>query len=279
MLKLMTGRNTHLYISIACLCLLAMIIMSGCGKKESETAKIDPAKYKDWQKYTYGHFEFMISPHSTYASDKAKLSKNYERFLTEICSILEMQVPDDKIKMYVYALGMEDRDITGRQTPFSDDSTIHWGNKYPYGYELTKYLLRKRGYEPGQFKVIDEGIPFLLDFSGFNYHDKTNRYVNSDSLISLADLGDNQKFDSLNFVTRRAESASLCGFIMYNYGDDRLFMLAESSVDWRKSIETIFQMPLEDFEQTWLNFARQNANDPDGTIDNDPAQDLKVIRQ
>ncbi|MEZ5358816.1 MAG: hypothetical protein R3F48_08270 [Candidatus Zixiibacteriota bacterium] len=272
-------QRTNLSIILVLLGLLAVLTIFGCGKKDSEVVVIDPSKYQDWQKYTYGHFVFMVSPHSQYAGDKATLAKNFERFEREICAILEMPIPEDKITMYVYAIGVEDRELTGRQTPFSDDSTIHWGAKYPYGYELTKFLLRKRGFEPGRFQVINEGIPFLLDFSGINYHDKTNRRVNSGTYINLEDLGDSQKFDSLDFVARRAESASLCGFIMYNYGVDRLFMLGESSVDWRRSIETIFQMPLEDFEQTWHIFARENANDPDGTMDNDPVQDLKVIRK
>lgn len=258
---------------------LVVLLLAGCGGEKEESIKVDPSLYQDWQEYTYGHFDFFISPHSQYIADKAKLARNFERFITEICQVLEMPVPEDQITLYVYAIGTEDRDITGRQTPFSDDSTIHWGAKYPYGYELTKYLLRKRGFEPGQFEVINEGIPFLLDFSGINYHDKTNRHVNSGSNISLEDLGDSQKYDSLDFPTKRAQSASLCGFIMYNYGLDRLFMLAESSVDWRRSIETIFQMPLEDFEQTWYVFARENSNDPDGLVEDDPVQDLKVIQK
>ncbi len=276
-----SGTNTRcdLCTSImVCFLFLTMAMLSGCSEKE-ESAKIDPALYADWEKYDYGHFAFRFSPNSVFTTGKAKLAKNYERFLTEICAYLEIPVPDEKITLYVYALGIEDRDITGRQTPFSDDSTIHWGNKYPYGYELTKFLLRKSGYKPGDFEVVNEGIPFLLDFSSHNYHDKTNRRNNSDSLISLVDLGDSQIFDTVNFVAKRAESASLCGFIMYNYGLDRLFMLAESSVDWRRSIETIFQMPLEDFEQTWLLFAREMSNEPEGLLSNDPDQDLQIIKQ
>ncbi|MCK5128053.1 MAG: hypothetical protein KAR42_17485 [candidate division Zixibacteria bacterium] len=261
-------------VSLFILCGVGLI--SGCGEREPE---IDMSQYDSWLKYDYGHFSFRVSPTSEYAENISVLAKNYERFLKDLCAYLEMPVPEGKIRMYVYTAGNEDKTITGRQTPFSDDSTIHWGNKYPYGYELTKFLLRKRGFEPGQFNAINEGIPFLLDFSGLNYHDKTNRRVNSDLFFGVEALGDSQKFDSLDFVGRRAESASLCGFIMYNYGLDRLFMLAESSVEWRRSIETIFQLPLDEFEKSWIEFARENSNDPEGLVDDDPVKDMRIYRK
>ena len=272
----MSSRKTFcIAVGLLAAALCCLMIVS-CGKKQPD---IDPAVFKDWQKYDYGHFSFFVSPKSAYATDMPNLAKNYERFLTEICAMLEMPIPADTINLYVYAIGNEDRELTGRQTPWSDDTQIHWGGKYPCGYELTKYLLRKQGFKTGQFNVINEGIPFLLDFSGHNYHDKANRRVNSGSYIDLATLGDSRKFDSLEFATRRAEAASLCGFIMYNYGNDRLYMLGESSIDWRRSIETIFQMPFEDFEQTWLLFAREQSNDPDGTVEDDPDADLRIIRK
>jgi hypothetical protein len=126
---------------------------------------------------------------------------------------------------------------------------------------------------------MNEGIPHLLDFSGINYHDKTNRLVNSGKFVGLADLGDNNRFDSLAFPVKRSESASLCGFIMYNYGNERLFMLWKSSVDWQRSIETIFQTPLDEFEKKWLDFARANTQTPEGTTENDSVQDLRMIIQ
>ena len=255
--------------------LMVLLTFSSCG---GGGPKVDPAKYRDWSKSQTARFNFYFSPTSTWKDTikVADLTNGYERFLKEICAILEMPIPDGKIDMYIYASDRELKEMTGGDGQFSTENAIHWGGLYPYGYQLTKFLLEKKGIKPGQFRVMNEGVPNLLDYSGFNYHDKTNRLVNSKKLVPLAELGDNARFDSLGFTLRRAEAASFCGFIMYNYGLDRLFMLWQSSVDWKKSVETIFQMPLDEFEKAWLAFARNNTDDPDGTMDNDTAQDMKV---
>ncbi len=256
--------------------IVGLILFASCGKDEPQ---IDPAMYKDWKLYSYGHFDIRYSPRSVWAGKIADLARGYERFLTEICAILEMPVPEGKINLYVYAPGTEGKDITGRNLPFSTADAIHWDMLYPYGYQLTKFLLAKKGIEPGQYKVMNEGVPHLLDYSGINYHDKTNRLVNSGKFVSLAEMGDNTRYDSLDFRIKRAEAASLSGFIMYNYGLERLFMLWKSSVGWQRSIETIFQTPIDEFEKRWLDFARNNTKYPDGTMDNDSVPDLKVIMQ
>ncbi len=253
--------------------LSGMLMLSSCGKG---SPKFDAANYKDWKKVQTIHFNFFISPKSTWMNKTEDITNGYERFLKEISAILEMPIPDGKIDMYIYASEAELKGMTGGRDPFSTEHAIHWGGLYPYGYQLTKFLLEKKGIKPGKFDVLNEGVPNLLDFSGFNYHDKANRLVNSREFVRLVDLGDNARFDSLGFTRRRAEAASLAGFIMYNYGLDRLFMLWQSSVDWKKSIETIFQMPVDDFEKAWIAFARSNTNDPEGTVDNDPDQDMKV---
>jgi len=254
----------------------AALILSSCGKKEEA---IDVSKYSAWKLYAYSHFNIHYDPRSSWSGKMADLARGYERFLNEICAILEMPVPQEKIELYIYVPGPSAEELAGRKLPFSTANSIHWDALYPYGYQLTKFLLAKKGIEPGDFQVLNEGIPHLLDFSGINYHDKTNRLVNSGKFIGLAELGDNRRFDSLAFPIKRSESASLCGFIMYNYGNERLFMLWKSSVDWQRSIETIFQTPLDEFEKKWLDFARANTETPEGTVDNDPVQDLRMIIQ
>ncbi|MFH1701623.1 MAG: hypothetical protein ABIE07_13675 [Candidatus Zixiibacteriota bacterium] len=266
------GEKGIVYLALI---LFAILVFSACDENES---RIEESKYKNWAVIPHGHFVFHISPKSRWSVNNKEISEGYERFLREICALFEMPVPADTIHMYIYNPGKEAEEIAGRPTPWSNENEIHWGDKYPYGYELTKFILRKRGMAGSNFKAMGEGIPFLLDFSSKNYHDKTNRRVNSGTFVSLADLGNNNKFDSLDFGTKRSESASFCGFIMFNYGLERLFMLYQTSADWNDAIETIFQMPIEKFEKMWLEFARENSNDPDGLVEDDPDPDTRIIR-
>lgn len=253
--------------------ILLLTLISACGSGGQD--KADAEKYKDFTRYTYGHFDIYFSPKTGWLGHKDEIARGYERFLKEICENLEMPVPQDTIKLYIYTTSRSEDSIAGGKIPFSTDKAIHWAGYYPYGYELTKFLLRRRGIEPGQFHFINEGVPNVFDFSGLNYHDKTNRIINSGMLTPLVDLGNNDIFDTIPFTRRRAESASFAGFLIYNYGLDRLFMLWNSKLPWKESVETIFQIPIDEFQEMWKKFVRQFTDDPEGTIENDPRPDMK----
>lgn len=256
------------------LILLMIFFIISCG---DDSPKIDKGQYSGWIDYDYEKLRFHFDPNNSWLNDKEQLAKGYVRYVAEISNILEMPVPEDTIDIYVYVPGQNMERITGTVEPFHTDNAIHWGGRTPYGYELTKFLLKRKGIEPGQFNAINEGVPHLLDFSSTNYHDKLNRINNSGMYVDILELGDNEKFDSLSHFISRSESASLCGFILYNYGLDRLFMLWNSSIDWRRSIETIFQLPSDEFESNWLDFARQYAIDPDGTVEDDTTQMYRMM--
>ncbi len=265
----MTKSSKTLATIIAC---LLIVTLSACD----DTPKIDRSGYDKFLQYEHGRFVFYISPESKYFSQKELIGRSYSRFLGELCDLLEMPIPEDKISLYVYSGMLECLNITGQDSPFSFKHEIHWGGGYPYGYQLTKYLLEQKGVGQGPFQVVNEGIPHLLDFSGLNYHDKTNRLNNSDKIATLDILGDNEQFEELGFSDRRAMSASFCGYLMYNFGLQRLLMLKESSAEWQRSIETIFQLPLSDLKNGWMIFARNQSIDPDGTTDNDTIQDMRI---
>jgi hypothetical protein len=246
--------------------LACLLFAASCGDDQPEVESVP--QYEGWTRYTYGHFIINFSPSTIYSTDKAKFARGYERYLTKLCEMLEMPVPDDKIHFYVYSQKKEALNITGRDTPFSNDTDIHWAGEYHYGYPLTKFLLNRQGISPGQFEVFNEGIAHLLDFSGKNYHDRVSELVDSGKFVGVAELGDNAVFDTLALDIKRPESASLIGFIMYNYGLDRLFMLNSSLAGWEVTIETLFHMKIDVFQQSWLDFAREH-NTPDNAAQSD----------
>lgn len=257
---------------LSCL-LFGLLLALSCGKNETRT---ETDQYEGWTKYSYGHFIMNFSPTSRYSAKKASVAKGFERFLTEICEMLEMPVPEDKIYLYVYSGGGEAKTITGRDVPFSNDTAIHWAGLRPYGYQLTKFLLAQKGVPQSKYHVLNEGIANLLDFSGINYHDRANRSVNSNKFVRLIELGDNDVFDTMGGYIQRSESASLAAFIMFGYGPDRLFMLSASLADWKESIETLFQMEIDQFEESWLQFALEHSLDSLGTMENDSTYKVRI---
>lgn len=240
------------------LMIICILFMASCGGGKQEAER---DKYEGWVDYTYGHFDLHMSPVTPFLANKADLARGFERFLGEICQMLDMPVPEGKIHLFVYANTLDAKKYVDQETPFSNDTAIHWAGVYPYAYQLTKYLLEKKGIKPGQFTVVYEGLAHLLDFSGKNYHDQTNKLVNSAEFVVLSELGDNEVFKALPLHIQRAESASLVGYLMYNYGLDRIIMLNSSLSGWEESLETLFNKDVADLERSWLDFALVHSDD------------------
>ncbi len=268
----------------AAVVLMAMFLLLSCGKKKEETAggsaENQPATqaqttpevqaaspYAGWERYTYGHFIGYFSPQSPFVARKAQIMNAFDQFFAEICDILELEAPKDKIYLFIYTSPMEAERITGQSTPFMDDSSIHWGVTSAYGYELTKFIMAKNGIKPGRYNVVYEGIAHLLDFSGVNYHAATTGLMDSGRFVSAIDLGDNRIFDTLNPFIKRAESASFVGYIMYEYGTDKVFAVNQSQEFWVETIEAVFQKPFNIFAKGWRTFARVHSVDTAAAID------------
>ncbi len=284
------GRHTVRMITLLTIAaLIAMFVFVSCGKKKDqkagESTEAQPqsqtqtlpqlqgvSPYDGWERYTYGHFIGYFSPQSPFIGRKGQVVTAFDQFLAEICDILELPVPENTIYLFVYASPMEAEEITGQSTPFMDDSAIHWGVTSAYGYQLTKFIMAKNGIKPGRYDVVYEGIAHLLDFSGVNYHAATARLIDSGRFVSALDLGDNRIFDTLNPFVKRAESASFIGFIMFEYGTDKVFAINKSQEFWVETIEAVFQKPINIFGKEWTTFARAHSADSAAVIDDSATQ-------
>jgi hypothetical protein len=275
-------------VIIALIALVSLFVLSSCGKKneqkQTETTEAQPqsqpqsqaqspetSPYEDWQRYTYGHFVAYFSPNSPFITREHEVVTGFDEFLAEICDILELKEPEKKIYLFVYASPVEAEAITGQSTPFMDDSAIHWGVTSAYGYQLTKFVMAKNGITPGRYDVVYEGIAHLLDFSGINYHAATVRLMDSGQFVSLVDLGDNRIFDTLNAFVKRAESASFVGFVMFEYGTEKVFALNKSQEFWVETINAVFQTPINIFAKRWTNFARAHSVDSAAVVEENAA--------
>jgi len=255
-------RSTNIRHGTLPLLILCLMVLVSCGDRETEKKESENI-YEGWVDYTYKHFDIKLSPASRFNANKAELARKYELILEKICEMLEMPVPEGEINLYIFANSAEGRNMLGREIPFSDDTAIYWDGIVPYGYQLTKYLLDKKGLPESRFEVIREGLAHLLDFSGLNYHYRLNQLLVDGEYAALSRLGNNEVFDSLAFNQRRFESASLVAYIMYEYGLDHIFRLNASLAEWPEAIETIFNTEIDKFEDDWLDFAREHSGEPE----------------
>jgi hypothetical protein len=229
-------------------------VFSGCAKKK--TAEIP--KYQGWLSYSYKHFVFHYPADSFWGKKMNEFSDAYERFLTEDCDFLAMEIPRDTINFYIHNSPEEGQKLTGHIMPFHTANEVHWDRRTPFGLELARYLIDKMDIRMTDFRVLRDGLPVLLDYSGNDYHHNTYALVESKQFIPLDSLINNESYGRADSVNREWEAASLVAFITYNFGINRLKMLWQSTATFEKSIKELFGVDLKKFEQGWLIFAKKS---------------------
>lgn len=246
--------KNHKMISLRPLVTIAIfIVIFGCSKKNVEA----PPQYPDWITYSYKHFVFHYPKDCFWGKKMDEFSTAYERFLTEDCNFLGMEIPADTIHFYIHNNPEEGQKLTGHFLPFHTGNQIHWDRRTPWGLELARYLTDKMDIRMTDFRFLYDGLVTLLDYSGNDYHHNTislvelKRYIPIDSLINN---GSYTRADSLN---REWEAASMVGFITYNFGINRFKMLWQSAASFEESTKQLFGVDLKKFETGWLAFAHR----------------------
>jgi len=233
--------------------LAVLLLAGGCGKKEMTP----PPQYPGWEKYSFKHFVFNYVPGSYWGRNIDRFSDAYERYLSEMCEFLAIEIPSDTIYFYIYENSAEAMELTGRDIPFIQDNQLHWKRDPRFGKILAEYLIPKMGIRMTDYRVLHDGVTTLLDYSNNDYHHlfcslyDINRYIPLDSLF------DNEAYNRMDKKYREWEAASLVAYIAYEFGINRFKMLWQTTASFDRSVLELFDMDLATFEEKWHEFALQ----------------------
>jgi len=241
-----------LFILLFLFTILVPPLFIGCGEKE-EPLPVFP----NWQKYSYRHFVFHYPPSSIFAKGIGDFAAAYERYLTEDCDYLAMEIPKDTIHFYIHETPQSGQALTGRPLPYSTKNQIHWDGQSPFGLELARFLIRKMDIRMTDFRILYDGLATLLDYSDYDYHHNCISLTEINAFIPLDTLVNNESYARADSLYRNWEGASLVGFITYNFGVNRFKMLWQSTAAFDESVQQLFGVNLKRFEEGWLTFARQ----------------------
>ncbi len=234
--------------------IIAAVIFSGCAKKKAAP----PPEYPGWEQYSYKHFIFHYPAGSYWGRKIDEFSDAYERFLTEDCDFLAIEIPKDTINFYIHNDPEDGKKLTGRTLPYFEGNQIHWDRRTPFGFELACYLIDKMNIRMTDFRVLYDGLATLLDYSGNDYHHLTYSMVETKQFIPLDSLVNNESYSRADSLQRNWEAASLVAFITYNFGINRLKMLWQSTATFDKSIKELFGVDMNKFQEGWLRFAKKS---------------------
>jgi len=248
-------QNTKLKIYGAALPVIAALLfiagLSCSGEKEAKLPE-----YEGWEKYSYKHFVFHYPPDSYWGRNIESFSNAYERYLEEDCDFLAMEIPKDTIHFYIHDSGASGKELTGRDLPYIEGNQIHWDRVPPFGTILAQYLVDNWGIRRTDWDFLYYGLITLRDYSGKNYHHSTASLIEMNRYIPLDSLIDNEAYYRQDEFHRKWEGASFVGAITFNFGINRFKMLWQSTAPFDKSIEELFGMSMEEFEEKWKGFVQ-----------------------
>ncbi|UCD18582.1 MAG: hypothetical protein JSV44_06675 [Candidatus Zixiibacteriota bacterium] len=232
---------------------LVLCGLAGCGEKKVEP----PRQYSGWQKYSYKHFVYHFPADSYWGKNIERLSSAYERYLSEMCSFLAIEIPKDTIHFYIHDNPSSGKELTGHDPPYVTDNQIHWGRRSAFGVPLAMFLVNKMRIRMTDFQVLYDGLITLLDYSQSDYHHLTSSLFEIERYIPLDTLIDNESFARAGEKYRSWEAASMVAYIAYTYGINRFKMLWQSTASFDRSVQELFGADQETFEKEWHEFALQ----------------------
>lgn len=257
---------------ICCLSLLlvGVIMVLSCAKKEerSEVSQLkppDPTTGIREADFVWGQafgpdVTFYYQPTDS-LKKIATLLKNrvvlvYHNIDTMLC--FHQLEP---IEYYCYESPEALKKYTDRDHPFFLGNRFYYGFGPAVGREIAEYLINKLPSGPSRFAFIRDGLPMLFDHSGRNYHHATNNFVLEKRLLGVPILTDDQAFEKEQGMQKSVEAASLCAYIMYQYGYQKFMQLYHNQSDFPTALKQVLGIDTKTLTTDWEAFLPEHTNE------------------
>ena len=156
---------------------------------------------------------------------------------------------------------------TGRDQMFYLGDKFYYGYGPPYGESIAEYVLSQLSEGGTSLAFLHEGVTMLLDYSSRNYHHATNNFLTDGTLDPVRVLADDQSYSALIGAKKRVEAASLCAYIMYDYGNDKFMMLYHSKDKFEDAVKKSLGVDIDKLQKDWEAFL------PEHTIEKEEARE------
>jgi hypothetical protein len=257
---------------ICCLGLLLVGVMMvfSCSKKEERsgapqlkppdpTTGIREADFV-WSKEIGPDVTFYYQPTDSLKKIAALLKNRvvvvYHSIDTMLCF-----GPLEPIEYYCYGSPEALKQYTGRDDAFFLGNRFYYGFGPVFGLEIAEYLIGKLPGGPCRFAFIRDGLPLLLDYSGRNYHHATNNFIQDKSLLGVQILTDDKAFEKEEGLQKSVEAASLCAYIMYQYGYEKFMQLYHSQSDFPTALKEVLGIDTKTLAKDWEAFLPEHTNE------------------
>ena len=256
-------KTTHKTVLVLVMAVAALGL--GCSKQKQAGQGLDANKYKDWITYTYENVKIIYPSSHPLATNLEPMAKGYTEATRQICRYLTIDIPLDTLVIYYYTGFGQGREMTGREYPFADSSAIHFWIPSFYGPTLMQYLIPRWQDKEPKYSFLKHGLIALFDYSGQNYYQSTQGYLDKGNFLPLLMLASDTTVNSDTERHQSAEAATFVDFVVYHFGVEGLNRLYTTKAPFEEAVTEIFKMPVDSLEGLWLDFVKQQVEAIDTT--------------
>lgn len=251
------------------------LLTIACSEKKPEAAKtekpvqqqLQPADSSGirpvnfvWGNQQHRMINFLFQPTDTlrmFAPDLLKKALEIYKF---DCEVLQWFTPEP-VEFYCFE-NMETMAMyTSRDVPFFLGNRIYYGYGPPFGRPFAEFVMSKLPDGPSRFAFIHEGVPMLLDYTGRNYHQATFNFIGEGKIHPVATLTSNAEYVQLNQAMREIEAASLCGYMMWEWGYEKFMKIYHSDKEFPEALKEATGADVAQLEKQWLAFLPEHTDE------------------
>jgi hypothetical protein len=167
----------------------------------------------------------------------------------------------EPIEFYCYGSPDNLKLNTGRETSFVLGNKFYYGFGPIFGQEIAEYVISKLPAGPSKYAFIRDGLPLFLDHSLRNYHHATNNFIQEKTLMGVSFLIDDAAFEKEQSLQKSVEAASLCAYIMYEYGYEKFMQLYAAKTDFPTALKQVLGIDVKKLSTDWEAFLPEHTNE------------------
>ena len=203
---------------------------------------------------------FYYQPDDSLTRIAAAVKNRVGKVYQTVCGYLGYTQPEP-IEFYCYKSAEALKQYTGRDSTFFIGNRFYYGYGPTYGREIAEFVVGKVPGGPSRYAFVREGILMLLDHSGRNYHHATNNFLRDKQLLPVQVLTDDEKYDREEGLQKSVEAASLCAYIMWEYGIDKFLLIYHGKDDFPTTLKQVVGIDLDKLEKNWEAFLPEHTNE------------------
>lgn len=179
----------------------------------------------------------------------------------DFCHIAMAWSTPEPIEFYCYADMPTMTAHTSREYPFVLGNRIYYGYGPPFGRPIAEFVMSKLPEGSSRFAFVREGVPMLLDYSGRNYHQATFNFIGEGIIHPVSSLTSNEEYLQLKPAMREIEAASLCGYIMWEWGSEKFMKVYHSDKAFPDALKEATGVSVTQLEKQWLQFLPEHTDE------------------